>query len=135
MLPAVVKMSLVADLVAHMAGIGQAFHGLCADIRNWLPVLPPPLLSLFPVVCSSGPLSHAVSQCARYTAAGLLSASCSCSGTRVPEQEGCCRPLVLHGPCFSRDMLLCVKLLGLKLWANPGTRHLEGGREEGKGIE
>lgn len=29
---------------------------------------------------------------------------------------------------FSRDMLLWVKLLGLKLWVNPGILHLERGR-------
>lgn len=31
-----VKIPLVADLVAHVAVTGQAYQGLCVDIRNWL---------------------------------------------------------------------------------------------------
>lgn len=117
-----VKTSLVADLVAHMAVIGQAYQGLRVDIRNWLPVRPPPLLSSFPACCSSGPLSHAVSQRARYAAAGRLSqppAAAPAPGSQSRKDAAglsCCLCRV-----FSRDMLLCVKLLsmrGLKLQAD-----------------
>lgn len=47
-LSAVSRMSLVADLVAHMAAIGQPYQGLCVYIRTWLSVHSPLLLNSFP---------------------------------------------------------------------------------------
>lgn len=127
-LSAVVKMSLAADLVAHVAVIGQALQGLCVDLRNWLPVHSPPLLSSFPARLQLwAPLPRHGPACQVRSCWPALPASGSCSGTRVPEQEegirnSTCRPLVLFVPCFSRDVLLCIKLLrtrGLMLQANP----------------
>lgn len=147
-LSAAVKMSLAADLVACMAVAGQAHQGSRVDIRNWLPVRSPPLRSSFPPRLQLwAPLPRREPACQVRSCWSALSASCSCSGTRVPEQEGCRRPLVLFVPCFSRDVLLCVKLLftlGLKLQANPfhpvlrtqpGALGLERSREDVKGTE
>lgn len=98
-LSAVVKILLVSDLVAHVAVVGQAYQGVRVAIRNWFPVPSPPPLSSFPAPLQPRAPSHAVSQRAGYEAA--RSASCSCSGTGVPGQAGCCRP---QGPCFFPKM-------------------------------
>lgn len=47
-LSAVFRMSLVADLVAHIAVTGQPYQGLCVYTRSWLSVRSPLLLSSFP---------------------------------------------------------------------------------------
>lgn len=108
-LSAVVKISLIADLVAHVTLIGQAYQGMCVDIRNWLPVRSPPPLSSFSARLPLwAPLPRREpAACQVRSCLPALSASCSCSGTGVPEQEGCCRPPVLFVLCFSRDALLC----------------------------
>lgn len=100
----------------------------------------------FLLVCSSGPLSHAVSQCGRYTAAGLLSQPPAAAPAPGSQSRKGAASLQCSLCCFSRDMLLCMKLLctlGLKLQANPfhplrtlpGDLGLEQDREDIKGIE
>jgi len=144
---ALVKISFVADFVAHVAVTGQAYQGLRVDIRIWLPVRSPPLLSSFPPRLQLwAPLPRREPACRIRRCWPSRSASCSCAGTRVPEQEGCCRPTALLVPCFSRAVSLCVKLLctrGLRLQANPahpvlrtllGAFGQEGGREDAKGL-
>lgn len=121
-LSAVFRMTLVADLVAHMAVIGQPYQGLCIYIRSWLSVHSPLLLSSFPACVQLwAPLPRCEPACQVHSCWPAPPASCSCPGTRDPGQEECCRPLVLLVPYFSRHMLLCAKLLptlGLKLKAN-----------------
>lgn len=122
-LSAVFRMTLVADLVAHMAVIGQPYQGLCVYIRSWLSVRSRLLLSSFPVCVQLwAPLPRCEPACQVHSCWPAPPASCSCPGTRDPGQEECCRPLVLLVPYFSRHMLLCAKLLptfGLELKANP----------------
>lgn len=121
-LSVVFRMSLVADLVAHTAVIGQPYQGLCVYIRSWLSVHSPLLLSSFPACVQLwAPLPRCEPACQVHSCWPALPASCSCPSTREPEQEESCRLLVLLVPYFSRHMLLCAELLlalGLKQKAN-----------------
>lgn len=97
-LSVVFTMSLVADLVAHRAVIGQPYQGLCVYIRSWLSVCSL-LLSSFPACVQLwAPLPRCEPECQVHSCWPALPASCSCPGTRDPGQEESCRLLVLLVP-------------------------------------
>lgn len=143
-LSVVFTMSLVADLVAHRAVIGQPYQGLCVYIRSWLSVCSL-LLSSFPACVQLwAPLPRCEPECQVHSCWPALPASCSCPGTRDPGQEESCRLLVLLVPYTFPDTS-CSAQSSTYAWSQtesfsvlrtlPGALGLERGKENVKRID
>lgn len=141
-LSAVFRMSLLADLVAHRAVIGQPYQDLCVYIRSWLSVHSPLLLSSFPACVQLwAPLPRCEPVCQVH--------SCSPSLLQLPQHQGprAGRKLQASGAAcaihFSRHAAL--HRVPTYAWSQtesfsvlrtlPGALGLERGRENVKRIE